>query len=141
MIEYQPSRRYACYGTYEIAKAQERRCSTCKDAMDCASKDKSSDENEDLVEHVEDIRTIVAEETQDLKYETRTLSVIVRPYDHPNYSEMSTTITIVDDGCGEFVEVAQDGRPDFGKIGIDPEEWPTLLSAINRMILECRSKT
>lgn len=34
-----PVKRLPCFGTYEIDKAQERRCSTCKDSMDCASQD------------------------------------------------------------------------------------------------------
>ena len=28
--------RHPCFGSYEIDKAQERRCATCKDSMDCA---------------------------------------------------------------------------------------------------------
>ena len=136
----QPSRRYACFGTYEIAKSQERRCASCKDAMDCASKDESSDDHQDLVDHIEDIRAIVAEEMRaDHEYETRTMAVIVLPHDQPTYSEMATTVSIDDEVGGEFVVVSQDGRADLGKIAITPEEWPTLRAAIDRMIGECRS--
>lgn len=35
----QPSIKLNCFGSYEIDKAQERRCATCKDCMDCASQD------------------------------------------------------------------------------------------------------
>lgn len=33
--------RHPCFGSYEIDKAQERRCATCKDSMDCASQDEA----------------------------------------------------------------------------------------------------
>ena len=68
---------------------------------------------------------------------TRTTQLTVMPKDEATYSESATTITIEDDAAGEFVVVAQD-NDDYGKIAINPEEWPMLRAAINRMIKECR---
>ena len=71
-------------------------------------------------------------------YETRALSLIVLPEGEAIFSEMATTITIVDDAGGEFVTVEQPGLADAGKIRIDPTEWTALRAAIDRMIGECR---
>lgn len=75
------------------------------------------------------------------EYETRIMSVMVVPYDEPIYSEMATTVSIVDEAGGEYVEVYQEGREEgLGKIAIDPVEWPMLRAAINRMMGECRKQ-
>lgn len=68
---------------------------------------------------------------------TRTTQLTVMPKGEATYSELSTTITITDDAAGEFVVVAQD-NDDYGKVAINPEEWPMLRAAINRMVKECR---
>lgn len=73
-----------------------------------------------------------------MDYETRTLSILVAPKDQPTFSEYATEIKIVDEAAGEFLEVSQTGRTDLGKIAINPEEWPTLRDAIDRMIKQCR---
>ena len=73
-----------------------------------------------------------------MKYETRVTKLVVLPVGDPIYSEMATTVEIVDEAAGEFVEVAQHGRVDIGKILVSPEEWPALREAIDRMIAECR---
>lgn len=59
------------------------------------------------------------------------------PENEPIFSETVTDIEIVDEVGGEFVEVQQhhDG---YGKIGITPEEWPTLRRAIDKAIKQCR---
>ena len=71
-------------------------------------------------------------------YEIRTMSLIVNRTDQPAFSELATTVSIVDEAGGEFVEVEQQGRTDLGKIAINPEEWPMLRQAIDKMIAECR---
>ena len=71
-------------------------------------------------------------------YEIRTTALTVAPVGDSTYSEMATTIAIADEAAGEFVEVTQHGRVDIGKIQINPEEWPSLREAIDRMITECR---
>ena len=73
-----------------------------------------------------------------MDYEIRTLCVLVVPQDQPTFSEYATEIKIVDEAAGEFLEVSQIGRTDLGKIAINPEEWPTLRDAIDRMMKECR---
>ena len=71
-------------------------------------------------------------------YEARVISVSVQPQDEPIFSEMATMVTIVDEAAGEFVEVSQSGRADLGKIAINPEEWPELRDAIQRMVNSCK---
>lgn len=68
------------------------------------------------------------------------MSLLVVPVGQPAYSEMATTVEIVDEAAGEFVEVVQHGRTDIGKIQISPEEWPPLREAVDRMIKECREE-
>jgi hypothetical protein len=76
-----------------------------------------------------------------MTYEIRTLSLYVAPKDQPVYSELGTTITIVDEAAGEFVEVSQSGRTDLGKIAISPREWPAVREAIDTAIGNCREQT
>lgn len=73
-----------------------------------------------------------------MSYEVRTSSVIVVPKGQPIFSEQATTVTIVDEASGEYIEVCQSGRTDLGKIAITPEEWPTLRDAIESLIGLCR---
>lgn len=75
-----------------------------------------------------------------IEYETREISVIVVPKSHPTFSEFATHVRITDEAGagGEYVEVEQIARDDLGKIAINPEEWPALRAAIDRMIGECR---
>lgn len=53
---------------------------------------------------------------------------------------MATTVEIIDEAAGEFVVVEQHGRTGIGKIMINPEEWPAIRRAIDRMIRECREE-
>ena len=73
-----------------------------------------------------------------MSYEVRTLAILVVPKDQPIFSEQSTTITIVDEASGEYIEVCQSGRTDLGKIAITPEEWPHLRDAVESLIALCR---
>jgi len=76
-----------------------------------------------------------------MNYESRIISMIVAPENQPIYSEQATTVTIVDEAGGEFVEVSQHGTADIGKILINPEEWPELRHTIDRMIGMCRGES
>lgn len=71
-----------------------------------------------------------------MKYETRTMQVIVVPEGYDSFSEYATSITIVDEGDGEFLEMQQHREQD--KIKIDKNEWPAIRDAIDKMIGECR---
>ena len=70
-------------------------------------------------------------------YQTRVTRLLVLPVGEPAFSEMATTVEIDDEAGGEFVVVSQCGRVDLGKIAINPEEWPALRAAINRMVRAC----
>ena len=77
------------------------------------------------------------DQPQQTEYITRTTQFIVAPQGHNTFSEDATTITITDDAGGEFVVVEQN-TADYGKIAINPEEWPVLRAAIDQLIGECR---
>ena len=51
--------------------------------------------------------------------------------------EQATTIEIVDEGAGEFVQVSQTYSSD-GKIGITKEEWPLIKKAVEHMLKNCK---
>ena len=74
-----------------------------------------------------------------MTYETRTMSLLVIPEGEPSFSEQGTEVRIVDEAGGEYVEVEQSGHASLGKIQINPEEWPALREAIDRMIGMCRN--
>lgn len=71
------------------------------------------------------------------KPETRVTQIVVIPPGDPLFSEMATTLQIQDKSAGEFVEISQAG-PELGKIWINPEEWPAVRAAINRLMRQCR---
>lgn len=63
--------------------------------------------------------------------------LIVLPEGDPVFSDQATTIEIVDEAAGAFVEVEQLGDNASGKIRITSEEWPKIKKAINKMISIC----
>ena len=73
-----------------------------------------------------------------MKYISRVTSFVVLPDEDSIFSENATTVRIVDEAAGEFVEVEQSGRSDVGKICINPEEWDVLRDVIDRMIENCK---
>lgn len=76
-----------------------------------------------------------------MKYETRMLSMIVVPEGEAVFHEAATVIKIDDEAGGEFVVVSQDANPDAknGEVCIEPEAWPQIRDAIDKMISECRA--
>jgi hypothetical protein len=70
---------------------------------------------------------------------TRITQLTVVPEEKPIFSEQATTVTIQDDSGGEFVVVEQ-AYADYGKIAIDPKEWPDLRAAIDQMVKECKEE-
>lgn len=74
------------------------------------------------------------------QYTRRATKITVLPADDPLFSEMATTIEIEDEGGGEFVTVAQNGRVDHGKVSIEVSEWEALRDAIDEMIKRCRPR-
>ena len=73
----------------------------------------------------------------DQPYETRTTRITVVETGKELYSELATTIEIDDESGGEYVKVTQDRMVTPG-IAIDPQEWPTIRAAIDKMVGECR---
>ena len=72
-----------------------------------------------------------------MKYETRIMKVAVGPANVDSYSELITTVEVVDEAGGEFVEVRQ--QTDNERfIRIDKNEWPEMKAAIETMIGYCR---
>lgn len=73
------------------------------------------------------------------EYETRVMSVIVAPKGDSLFSEMATKIYIDDEAGGEYVKVEQN-RADGNthNISIEPDEWPAIRDAIERMLGDCR---
>jgi hypothetical protein len=74
------------------------------------------------------------------KYALRPIAWSVSPLEEPLFSELATTITIVDEAGGEFLEVEQPGTG-TRKIRIDPEEWPAIRDAINHAMECCKKET
>lgn len=72
------------------------------------------------------------------KWETQTLSVVVKPEGDPVYSELATTIEITDEAAGPFIEVRQAGK-DLGKVRFDVDEWEVVKAAIDHMVGICKS--
>jgi hypothetical protein len=73
-----------------------------------------------------------------MEYEVRTTAVIVVPKGEPIFAEGATTVMIDDEATGEFLVLTQSDDSGDQSIRIDPEEWPTLRDAINRMHMQCR---
>ena len=73
-----------------------------------------------------------------MSYETRTTKLTILFKGEPLFHESATEVEIVDEAAGEFLEVSQCNDSHEGKIKIDVYEWPTLRSAINKMIKECK---
>jgi hypothetical protein len=70
-----------------------------------------------------------------MNYETRTTKMIVGVKGQQIFDDSVTEIEIVDEAGGEFLEVSQDG----GKLRFDPEEWPHVRDAIEKMFKLCRN--
>lgn len=71
--------------------------------------------------------------------EVRVTSLTVAPVGAELFDERATEVRIVDEAGGEFVEVEQRAlRLKPGMIQVDPNEWPALRDAIDRMVAECR---
>lgn len=55
------------------------------------------------------------------------------------FSDCATSVQIIAEAGGEFVEVSQRGRYDADRaIRIESAEWPTLRAAIDEMLASCR---
>ena len=74
---------------------------------------------------------------QPREYEARVTQMTVARTDTPTFDSSAVTITVEDNGAGEFVVLKHTATGD--NLGIEPEYWPTIREAINAMIQNCRA--
>jgi hypothetical protein len=70
-------------------------------------------------------------------YETRVTKLTITPKGEPIFAEAATDVYLEDEAAGEFVVVEQH-MEGYGKVAIDPNEWPTIKVAIEEMLAKSR---
>ena len=75
-----------------------------------------------------------------MTYKTRITRITVAPVGEPIFSEQATSVAIDDEDAGGFVVIEQ-SRDDqeSGKVAIDPEEWPHVAAAVERLLKEIKA--
>ena len=68
---------------------------------------------------------------------TLTTKLCVVPSGKPIYDEAATTVGLDDEGGGLFVVIRQEESLSTNEVKINPEEWPAIRAAVNRMVREC----
>ena len=68
---------------------------------------------------------------------TLTTRLCVVPAGRPIYDEAATTVGLDDEGGCLFVTIRQEDNLDTNMVKINPEEWPAIRAAVNRMVREC----
>ena len=68
-----------------------------------------------------------------MEYESLVVGVVVMEKGGDLFDETATTVRLVDEGAGRFVEL----KSFNGIVAIDPEEWLVLKDAIEKMIAMC----
>lgn len=69
----------------------------------------------------------------------RITQITLAPEGEPIFSESAFVVQIEDDAGGEFLSIqCHDDQCVGGQIRLDPQEWPALRDAIDRMVKECR---
>lgn len=70
----------------------------------------------------------------------RITQITLAPEGEPIFSEAAFVIQVEDDAGGEFLSVqCHDDQCANGQIRLDPQDWPALRDAIERMVKECRA--
>ena len=72
-----------------------------------------------------------------MKYEKLITKITIVPEGKELFFDGATSIEIIDEAGGEFVELTQFNDVKF-QLRINPEEWPVLRDAIDEMIKRCR---
>ena len=72
-----------------------------------------------------------------MTYRTILGQLLVVPDGKAMGDEGVTIIGMDNEGGGAFVTVRQEEQLNANEIRIDPEEWPAVRAAINRMVREC----
>jgi hypothetical protein len=68
----------------------------------------------------------------------RVTQITIVPEGEPIFCDLGYTVKLDDEAAGEFV-VIEDHSDDEGSIAINPQDWPALRRAINRMVKNCQS--
>ena len=72
-----------------------------------------------------------------MTYRTIATQLRVIPSGKTTDDEGVTIIGMADEGGGAFVTVRQEEQLNSNEIRIDPDEWPAVRAAIDRMVREC----
>lgn len=67
------------------------------------------------------------------KYKARVLSMVVNLDHEPIFADTATTVTILDEAAGEFLEVSQSSAEGYRAIRICSDEWPFIRDTIDHM--------
>jgi hypothetical protein len=68
----------------------------------------------------------------------RVTQITIVPEGEPIFCDLGYTVKIDDEAAGEFV-VIEDHSDDEGRIAINPQDWPALRRAINKMVNNCQA--
>ena len=75
-----------------------------------------------------------------MTYKTRSTRITVAPVGEPLFSEQATSISIDDEAAGEFVVIEQNrDDQEHGKVSIEPDEWPHVAAAVDRLLKEIKA--
>ena len=72
-----------------------------------------------------------------MTYRTITTQRRIIPAGKTMDDEGVTIIGMADEGGGAFVTIRQEEDLNTNEIRIDPDEWPAVRAAVNRMVREC----
>jgi hypothetical protein len=75
---------------------------------------------------------------QKKKHECRATQYSIGREGEPIYSEGTIRIDIDDEAGGEFVTLKQESLYQDACIRIDPDEWPLVRKAIDKLVKRCR---
>ena len=76
-----------------------------------------------------------------MTYKTRITRITVASLGEPLFSEQATSILIDDEAAGEFVVIEQsrDSTEGAARVCIDPDEWPHVAEAVERLLKEIKA--
>ena len=73
-------------------------------------------------------------------HEIRIASLVVCRKGKQLFDEGTTKISLEDDAAGEYIVLQQFADSlENGQMKLDPDEWPVVRKAIDRMVKSCRS--
>ena len=72
-----------------------------------------------------------------MKYETIVTRLTIRPVGGPIFANEAIHVEMEDEAAGEFVVIRQCRDDSEQSVRVDPDEWPTVRSAVNRIARTC----